>query len=221
MAQETTNGASAATCMFIASILAHRLLVDRLRSPTALQSDHQWGWPTALQSSRGKKQFVEFSNSALPEGTLVVDCSHPTAPQITHHLKNDQQRKAFSNLEQIRGDSTTDGVLNAIHHFDPTFMSTPYVSSNHFDVDSFLSVWCCCNPLLALEHEIALREMARVGDFRELQLLDQQNQLGREQDRALRCVCWLNSEEKRLFYQPFGSTMSASDGEEVRLLMIE
>ena len=30
--------------------------------------------------------FVAFTNEAMPE-TLVVDCSHLSAKQLTHHLK--------------------------------------------------------------------------------------------------------------------------------------
>lgn len=33
------------------------------------------------------------------------------------------------------------------------YMHCPQVTTNHFDIDSFLSVWCYCNRKLALQHE--------------------------------------------------------------------
>jgi hypothetical protein len=33
------------------------------------------------------------------------------------------------------------------------YCQLPYVTTNHFDVDSFLSVWCYTNRQLALQHE--------------------------------------------------------------------
>lgn len=34
-----------------------------------------------------------------------------------------------------------------------TAVQRPYITSNHFDVDSFLSVWCYCNRQLAVQYE--------------------------------------------------------------------
>ncbi len=39
------------------------------------------------------------------------------------------------------------------------------VTTNHFDVDSFLSVWCYINRDLARQYEKVLRHMAHIGDF--------------------------------------------------------
>lgn len=107
----------------------------------------------------------------------------------------------------LRGDTSTDCVLNAIQRHDKFIKTCKYVSTNHFDVDSFLSSWCVINYKECLTYEIILRECARIGDFRELRL-DY-----RYQYESLLIVCWLNTMEKQLFYRPFESMITMSDGE--------
>lgn len=79
------------------------------------------------------------------------------------------------------------------------------VTANHFDVDGFIGVWSLLNPALALEHEALLKEVAIIGDFREYDPAFEQA------EKALALTCWLNSEEKRLFYRPFGSEDEMKD----------
>jgi hypothetical protein len=139
-------------------------------------------------------KYLPYTRSPM-KNTIVVDCSHPTCPQITHHLKGRNQEKL--NFNQFRGDSTTDGVINCIKSDETLLRGFDYVTSNHFDIDSFLSLWCSINTELALKHEHVLRECAKIGDFRELSLdADWKHQ-------SLRLACWLNSEEKRIFFRPF------------------
>jgi len=107
----------------------------------------------------------------------------------------------------LRGDTSTDSVLNGIQQHDKMILKCKYVSTNHFDVDSFLSVWSLINFKESLNYEIILRESARIGDFRELRL-DY-----RYQYEALFITCWLNTIEKLLFYRPFESMITMSDGE--------
>lgn len=152
--------------------------------------------------------YVAYSKNPLPE-TLVVDASHPTCEQITHHLKKKNIHDLGLMDLSLRGDSSTDGVCNAIKVKHSCLLRNKHVTSNHFDIDSFLSVWCAANPTKALEHEETIRECAKIGDFRELRL-DNGNE---NQDRGLKLACWLNSEERRLFYRPFESKISAMDGE--------
>jgi hypothetical protein len=153
----------------------------------------------------GLKNYVPFRSDELTL-TLCVDCTHRSCPQITHHLKIKGQ-KQLADLKN-RGDSSTDGVLNAIKNTSIFLTQNEYVTSNHFDIDSFLSVWCALNPSLAVQYEKIIREIARVGDFRELKL-DEPWQLD-----ALRICCWMNSVERDRFYRPFESQISAMDGEE-------
>jgi hypothetical protein len=161
-----------------------------------------------LQRRRGRgRTFTPFNgNEDLSPSTLVVDCRHPTAVQLTHHLKGKQQKKSMP--LGLRGDTSTDACINAIIAYHPVLNGIRYVTSNHFDVDSFISVWCILYPDLARVHDKTLREVARIGDFRELRLDEPW------QRTALKLVCWLNSEERKLFYRPYESAIAAEMGEE-------
>ena len=154
-------------------------------------------------SDRGMT-FVAFTSDVMPD-TLVVDCSHLTAKQLTHHLKGPNQKKKMD--LSLRGDSSTDAVLNSIRCQSQFTDGLKHVSSNHFDVDSFTASWCCIYPDLAAKYDQIVREISRIGDFRELRL-DQPYQ-----HTALQLTCWLNSEERRLFYKPFESKISKENGE--------
>jgi len=153
-------------------------------------------------------KYASYTKSPMKD-TLVVDSSHPTCEQITHHLKKKPKMDWT-----LRGDSSTDAVMNAIKENHECLQRHEFVATNHFDIDSFLSIWCCVNPKLALIHEETIRECAKIGDFRELTLTSDY------QRTALRLACWINSEERRLFYRPFdskASTMaSREDGDDVK-----
>jgi len=157
------------------------------------------------------ERFIPYSTTDTFEGglrakdVLVVDCTHPTAQQLTHHLKAPStQRKLVPS--HLLGDSSTDAVFNALNA-GHRILNKKAVTCDHFDVDSFVSVWAVLNPDKALEHEAVLREVARIGDFRELRLDHPW------QHDALALCCWLNSEEKRLFYRPFAAPISRGEGE--------
>lgn len=150
--------------------------------------------------------FIPFSNDygLLNKDVIVVDCSHSAADQLTHHLKGAQ--KSLMDLT-LRGDSSTDSVLNAIITGNSS-IEKKHVSSNHFDIDSFLSVWCCLNKNIAYKFRQIICECAIIGDFRELALhYDWQY-------TSLKLACWLNSEEKRLFYRPYEAAINSEAGEE-------
>ena len=104
--------------------------------------------------------FKSYMNGSMPE-TLVVDCSHPSAIQLTHNLKQEKQRQLMD--LSLRGDSSTDAVINAAKEKHETLSSNAFVSTNHFDVDSFLSVWCAMNVDLAIKYEKILRIAAKIG----------------------------------------------------------
>lgn len=173
-----------------------------------------FGWWTAaillksLPTKRIKNfsalTFKAFQSEPMAE-TLVVDCSHTDAKQLTHHLKGPNQKKMMD--LSLRGDSSTDAVLNSIIRDAEFTKGLRFVSSNHFDVDSFTASWCCCFPDLAETYEQILREISRIGDFRELRLDHPYQHI------ALQITCWLNSEERRLFYKPFESKISVANGE--------
>jgi hypothetical protein len=60
------------------------------------------------------------------------------------------------------------------------------ISSNHFDIDSFISVWSAMHPESALRYEMLLREVAKIGDFRELQL----DERGQHHDLQHQALSW-------------------------------
>lgn len=160
-----------------------------------------------LRARRRQVRFVSYSFSNLPANTLVVDSSHPTAPQLTHHMKGAVQKQLCLSLPD-QADTSTGFVLNVLANRPHLLAQFDKVSANHFDIDSFVAVWCVINPALALRHRDLLVELAVIGDFRELELASPM------QHQALRLACWLNFEERHRFYEPFGSPIFSEDGEQ-------
>lgn len=135
-----------------------------------------------------KRQFIPFSE-VKDKKAIVVDSTHPNGFMLSHW-------KGAPTPEAVKDDTSAAIVLNAMRHRLPE-LDLPYVTANHFDVDGFVGVWALLNPELALENEELLRQMALIGDFRELDL---NHPLAGE---ALKLVCWLNAKERDLFYKPF------------------
>jgi hypothetical protein len=101
----------------------------------------------------------------------------------------------------LRDDTSTGSVLRALRTPGALAgLEAAPVTTNHFDIDGFLGVWSLLHPLLALAHEPLLRLTATLGDFRERDYSDPLLA-----DHALQLACWLNAEEKKLFYEPFGA----------------
>ena len=163
-------------------------------------------------------EYVPFEAASGPlrSEIIVVDCTAPTKDSITltHHKKN-------NNPAGVSPSDTSTGIaLNAIRAgggSSSRMMQLDKVTTNHFDIDSFLSVWCVVNKDLATSFDPVLRLMARIGDFREALLtpeLIKEHQDGdpdvhiKDVFTALKLVCWLNSREKQLFTAPY----VASDG---------
>ena len=87
-----------------------------------------------------------------PASTLVVDCTHPKATAlITHHKGG-----AGNFSESLLVDSSTDAVFNAIRVTHP-FVKLPFCSADHFDIDSFTSVFALQHPAASMEHEAVVR----------------------------------------------------------------
>lgn len=156
---------------------------------------------------RKQKSYLTYSNQHL-ESCIAVDCSHPSIAQLTHHLR-DVKTRALMLLSPKGAYSSTDAVLNAILTQNKVFEQASFITTNHFDIDSFLSVWCALNPDLAVLHEELLRIAARIGDFREAIDLT----TNPTTDLALRIVCWINTVEQKEFYRPFEEAISAMGGE--------
>jgi hypothetical protein len=137
-----------------------------------------------------KKQFIPFSE-LKNKAAIIVDSNHPNGFVLSHW-------RGAPTPEALKDDTSAGSVLNALRA-NVAGLELPYVTANHFDIDGFIGVWSLLNPELALEREELLRQMAIIGDFRELDL---NHPLAGE---ALKLVCWINAKEKELFWPPFGT----------------
>jgi hypothetical protein len=136
------------------------------------------------------KQFIPFTQ-VKHQPAIIVDSLHPKSLVLAHW-------RGAVNPVGTADDTSAGIVLNALQRQIPG-LEAPYVSANHFDVDGFVGVWSVLNPEIALQNESVLRQMAVIGDFRELDLNVP------AADKALKLVCWINTVEKEKFYPPFGA----------------
>jgi hypothetical protein len=137
------------------------------------------------------RYFVPFGQLRR-QPTIVVDSTGLGAALTLAHWRGAATPPA------LRDDTSAGSVLRALHQ--PAALGLALaVTANHFDIDGFVGVWALLHPELALTHEELLRQLATLGDFREI---DWQNPLA---ELALKLACWLNAEEKARFYEPFGA----------------
>jgi hypothetical protein len=139
---------------------------------------------------------MEFTYLPFPQikqtPAVVVDSFHPNGLVLSHW-------REAPTPPALREDTSAGMVLQALWQQWPALESYHFVTANHFDIDALVGIWALLNPALALEHEQTLRQMAVIGDFRELDLRHP------SADKALQLVCWINQEEKSRFYPPFGA----------------
>jgi len=131
--------------------------------------------------------FYEVKNRPA----LIVDSIHPYGLMLSHW-------RGAPTPTELRDDTSAGSVLNALKVNYPG-LAAELVTANHFDIDGFVGIWSLLNPEKALEYEPLLRQMALIGDFRELDLRSP------AAEKALKLVCWLNAIEKERFYPPFGA----------------
>lgn len=137
-----------------------------------------------------RREFIPFTQVKHHQA-IIVDSLHPNGLVLSHW-------RGATNPPGVAGDTSADIVLNALQAPNLN-LDYCFVTANHFDIDGFVGVWALLNPELALAYEAILRQVALIGDFRELDL----DKPGA--DHALKLVCWLNAQEKKLFYPPFGA----------------
>ena len=136
------------------------------------------------------KQFIPFTQ-VKNHPSIIVDSLYPKGLILAHW-------RGAVNPAGTADDTSAGIVLNALERQIPG-LEAPYVSANHFDVDGFVGVWSVLNPEAASRNNAVLRQMAIIGDFRELDLSIP------AADKALKLVCWINKVEKEKFYPPFGA----------------
>ncbi|KIZ07076.1 hypothetical protein MNEG_0865 [Monoraphidium neglectum] len=100
--------------------------------------------------------YVPFSDRYDDESEVVaVDCTHPRLPTLSHQRGS---RNPGGGGGLRRSDTSTGLVLNALAT-GPwkrdvwAVCQRSFVTTNHFDVDSFLAVWCYINRAEAVAHE--------------------------------------------------------------------
>jgi hypothetical protein len=174
------SGLSPAAIVFAIAALTAVLYVITLKNESSASGLLCWAQTKLGAASRPQLSFVPFKEikQAKDISCLVVDCTHPFLPQLTHH-------KSQKVPTEVRGDSSSDTVLNAIKMNHP-ILRQQMVSTNHFDIDSFVSVWSAANPEPALKYELLLREIAKIGDFRELRL----DERGQHHDIQHQALSW-------------------------------
>ncbi len=135
------------------------------------------------------KSFIPFHELNNREA-IIVDGAHSSGLILSHW-------KGQNNIEGIADDTSAGIVINAIIHNHPG-LRYELITATHFDIDGLVGVWSLFEPGLALQYEKVLKAVARIGDFRELNLSLE------EDDAALKIVCWIDAEERTRFYPPFG-----------------
>ena len=101
-----------------------------------------------------QKEYIKYAKEYdNPDDIVAVDCTHPVVATISHHRGN-------HNPAGLRiSDTSTGLVLNALQRASQwkrdvaALLTKKYLTTNHFDIDSFLSTWCLLNPGLAQEHD--------------------------------------------------------------------
>lgn len=135
------------------------------------------------------KSFIPF-HELNDRNAIIVDGAHSSGLILSHW-------KGQNTIEGIAHDTSAGVVINAIIHNYPG-LHHELITATHFDIDGLVGVWSLFEPGLALRHENVLKAVARIGDFRELDLSRE------EDDAALKIVCWIDAEERTRFYPPFG-----------------
>ncbi len=96
----------------------------------------------------------------------------------------------------LEDDTSAAIVLNAIQQQIPQ-LNLPQVTANHYDIDGLVGVWSLLHPLEAMKLDTLLKNIALIGDFREVEPDNPQSL------QALKIVLTLNKLEKDKFYAPF------------------
>jgi hypothetical protein len=135
------------------------------------------------------KTFIPFHELNDREA-IIVDGAHSSGLILSHW-------KGQNTIESVADDTSAGVVINAIIRNHPG-VHHQLITATHFDIDGLVGVWSLFEPAIAAQHEKVLKAVARIGDFRELDL-------SREEDAAaLKIVCWIDAEERDRFYPPFG-----------------
>ena len=144
-------------------------------------------------------KFVVYDPQETGEETICVDSYHPNLIIMSHG----KRRKRFHPIH-FSGDTSTEIAINVIEkHWKQLYISR-YVTSNHFDIDAFLAVWCLINPSEAIKYKDILIEAAKIDDLREMNLSKDNAVIPDSiSDKALKLCCWITEIEHEYFWKMY------------------
>jgi hypothetical protein len=134
------------------------------------------------------KSFLPF-HELHDRNAIIIDGAHSSGLILSHW-------KGQNIHEEIADDTSAAIVINAIKK-NISGLDFDLITATHFDIDGLVGVWSLFAPEIAVQHEAVAKAVARIGDFRELDLSRP------EDDTALKIVCWIDTEERNRFYRPF------------------
>jgi hypothetical protein len=162
---------------------------------------------------RAPPHYVPY-RQAVASGALVVDCTHPSLPTLTHHKAHRNPPAALV----APADTSTDLALNALAAAAAgadlsVWLGRRAFASNHFDADALFPCFALANPAAALRHAPLLRAAAELSDFRSgLAAMGADGCApGAPPPAALALAAWINSVERRHFTMPYEDRDSSDE----------
>jgi len=152
-------------------------------------------------------KFVIYNSDETGEATICVDSYHPKLIIMSHG----KRRKRCDSMQFI-GDTSTEIAINVIEKQWKQLTISTYVTSNHFDIDACLAVWCLINPSEAIKYKDILIEAAKIDDLREMNLSKDNAVIPNSTtDKALKLCCWITEIEHEYFWKMYDININEVD----------
>jgi hypothetical protein len=144
-------------------------------------------------------KFVVYDPQETGEETICVNSYHENLKSVSH-----VKRIKRCHPIHFSGDTSTEIAINVIEKRWKQLYISRYVTSNHFDIDAFLAVWCLINPSEAIKYKDILIEAAKIDDLREMNLSKDNTVIPNSTtDKALKLCCWILELEKKYFWKTY------------------
>jgi hypothetical protein len=142
-------------------------------------------------------KFVVYDPQETGEETICVNSYHENLKSVSH-----VKRIKRCHPIHFSGDTSTEIAINVIEKRWKQLYISRYVTSNHFDINTFLAVWCLINPSEAIKYKDILIEAAKIDDLREMNLSKDNTVIPNSTtDKALKLCCWILELEKKIFLE--------------------
>jgi hypothetical protein len=144
-------------------------------------------------------KFVVYDPQETGEETICVNSYHENLKSVSHG-----KRIKRCHPIHFSGDTSTEIAINVIEKRWKQLYISRYVTSNHFDINTFLAVWCLINPSEAIKYKDILIEAAKIDDLREMNLSKDNTVIPNSTtDKALKLCCWILELEKKYFWKTY------------------